>query len=84
MQSRTDCGPSENTTAEEREAISVRLTQILTAYAYSDPAVGYCQGKLRFSIISTPALLQCRPTQRLAISTNEKTLVSHVTQEYNS
>lgn len=53
MQSRTDCGPSENTTAEERDAISSRLTQILTAYAYSDPAVGYCQGKPCFSSIVT-------------------------------
>lgn len=44
MQSRTDCGP-ENMSAEEREAISVRLTRLLTAYAFSDPVVGYCQGK---------------------------------------
>ncbi|DBA91541.1 hypothetical protein WJX77_003797 [Trebouxia sp. C0004] len=40
---RTDCG-SGTMTAEERSAIDVRLTHILTAYAYCDPVVGYCQG----------------------------------------
>ena len=44
VQNRTDCG-SGNITAEERSAIDVRLTHILTAYAYCDPAVGYCQGQ---------------------------------------
>ena len=43
-QSRTDCGPEKMTT-EERDAVTVRLTHILTAYAYIDPVVGYCQGK---------------------------------------
>lgn len=40
---RTECGP-QNLPAEERSAINVRLTKILTAYAYCDPVVGYCQG----------------------------------------
>ena len=51
-QSRTDCGPEVMTT-EERDAISVRLTHILTAYAYNDPVVGYCQGKLHLIIITS-------------------------------
>lgn len=61
--SRTDCGPSENTTAEERDAISSRLTQILTAYAYSDPAVGYCQG---MSDILSPFLVVFPDSDALA------------------
>lgn len=53
-QSRTDCGPEKMTT-EERSAISARLTHILTAYAYNDPVVGYCQGKLQSTIITSLA-----------------------------
>ena len=40
-------------TTEERDAISVRLTHILTACAYNDPVVGYCQGKLHLIIITS-------------------------------
>lgn len=50
-QSRTDCG-AEKMTTEERDAVSVRLTHILTAYAYNDPVVGYCQGKLHSVFIT--------------------------------
>ncbi len=57
VQNRTDCG-SGSITAEERSAIDVRLTHILTAYAYSDPVVGYCQGQSCCVYLGCNILLQ--------------------------
>lgn len=45
LQNRTDLG-SRYPDGNERVVMTERLTRILTAYAYSDPQVGYCQGRM--------------------------------------
>lgn len=67
LQSRTDCGP-ENISSEERDAISVRLTHLLTAYAFSDPVVGYCQGKCHCN-----TLFHCLLLNQLAVQEHGQT-----------